>query len=251
VKRLGKIVVCLASGLVLNAGARAANVVLPDNPYAPISAHNIFHLNPPPAAGAATDATPPPKITPTGIMTIFGTRQVLFTVDGVSKPGQPGKPESYILSEGQRQDDVEVTRIDEKAGVVTFNNHGTVQEIPLVKAPEVSTTTPAQGRLVPMPNVPSPKGDNSGRGSFGGGPDAARNRGGGNDSTLTPVQTGAGYSAGRQQLQNTMTPMTPEVQMLMIAAQHAKAQQEGDPVAAIYPPTPIDAEAGVVPPPSP
>ncbi len=250
-KRLGKIVVCLASGLVLNAGAGADNVVLPNNPYAPIVAHNIFHLNPPQAADAATNATPPPKITPTGIMTIFGTRQALFTVDGMSKPGQPGKPESYILSEGQRQDDVEVTRINEKSGVVTFNNHGTVQEIPLVKTPEVSTTTPAQGRLVPMPNVPMPNGDNSGRGRFGdrsaGGPDAARNRGGGDDSTLTTVQTGAGYS-GQQLLRNTMTP---EVQMIMIAAQHAKAQQEGDPVAIIYPPTPMDADAGVVPPPSP
>jgi hypothetical protein len=45
--------------------------------------------------------------------------------------------------------------------------------------------------------------------------------------------------------------MTPEVQMIMIAAQHAKAQQAGDPIAAIFPPTEIDAEAGVVPPPTP
>jgi hypothetical protein len=45
--------------------------------------------------------------------------------------------------------------------------------------------------------------------------------------------------------------MTPEVQTIMIAANHAKAQQEGDPVAALYPSTPIDADAGVVPPPPP
>lgn len=187
---------------MLNAGAGAANVVSPNNPYAPIVERNIFHLNPPQAAGdAAADATPPPKITPTGIMTIFGTCQALFTVDGVNKPGQPGKTESYILSEGQRQDDVEVTRIDEKSGVVTFNNHGKVQEIPLVKAPDIS-------------------------------------------STSTPASSG--YFA-QQQSGNTITP---EVQMIMIAAQHAKAQQEGAPEAIIYPPTPIDDEAGVVPTPS-
>jgi hypothetical protein len=247
VKRLGKIVVCLASGLVLSAGARADDAVLPDNPYAPIVARNIFHLNPPQAADAATDATPPPKITPTGIMTIFGTRQTLFTVDSVSKPGQPGKTGSYILGEGQRQDDVEVTRINEESGVVTFNNHGTVQEIPLAKAPEVSTPMPAQGRLVPTPKVQTPNGNNSGRGRFGVRPDAARNRGGGADSVLTTVPPSAGYS-GQQQPRNTMTP---EVQMIIIAAQHAKAQQDGDPAAVIYPPTQIDADAGVVPPPSP
>jgi len=40
----------------------------------------------------------------------------------------------------------------------------------------------------------------------------------------------------------------------MIAANHAKAQQEGDISAPIFPPTPIDADAGVIPnesPPSP
>jgi hypothetical protein len=59
---------------------------------------------------------------------------------------------------------------------------------------------------------------------------------------------GGGYSS--QPPQNTMTP---EMQMIMIAANHAQAQQAGDPTAPIFPPTPIDADAGVVPngPPSP
>ena len=47
-KRLGKIVVCLASGLVLNAGVRADGIVLPNNPYAPIVVRNVFGLNPTP-----------------------------------------------------------------------------------------------------------------------------------------------------------------------------------------------------------
>src|SRR5208283_1188296 len=66
-KRLVKIAVCLASGLVLNAGARADDGGLPDNPYAPIAVRNVFSLNPPEAVDAASQAEPPPKITPNGI----------------------------------------------------------------------------------------------------------------------------------------------------------------------------------------
>src|ERR1039458_7407646 len=85
-KRLGKIVICLASGLVLNAGARADDGVLPNNPYAPIVVRNIFALTPPPPADAGPPADPPPKITPNGIMSIFGQLQVLFKVAGTAKP---------------------------------------------------------------------------------------------------------------------------------------------------------------------
>ena len=95
-KRLGKIVVCLASGLVLNAGARADDGVLPNNPYAPIVVRNVFDLNPPPPADAGQPADPPPKITPNGIMSILGQLQVLYKVAGTAKPGQPAKDEFYI-----------------------------------------------------------------------------------------------------------------------------------------------------------
>ena len=252
-KRLGKIVVCLASGLVLNAGTRADDGVLPNNPYAPIVVRNIFGLNPPMPAEAGPPAEPPPKITLNGIMSILGRLQALYKVAGTPKPGQPAKDESYILSEGQRQDEIEVTHIDEKASLVTFNNHGTVQELLLVKAnpPPVSTPMPAQGGPVPAQNFRGPNGENNSRipsrlgGGPAGGPGAARNRGRGDGSPLTTVPTRAGYSGQQQQPQNTITP---EVQMIMIAAQHAKAQQEGDPVAALFPTTPIDPDAGVVPP---
>jgi len=263
-KRLGKIVVCLASGLVLNAGARADDGVLPNNPYAPIVVRNVFDLNPPPPADAGQPADPPPKITPNGIMSIFGQLQVLFKVAGTAKPGQPAKDESYILSEGQRQDEIEVIQIDEKNSLVTFNNHGIVQELTLVKAnaPAGSTPTPAQGRPGPTQNFTAPSGDNSGRGRMGGrsagGPGAARNRGPGNGSdnynngmgdgsALTTVPTRAGYSgqsgpSGQQQPQNTMTA---EEQMVLLAAQHLKAQQEGNPMAPIFPPTVFDKDAGI------
>ena len=80
-------------------------------------------------------------------MSIFGQLQVLFKVAGTAKPGQPAKDDSYILSEGQRQDEIEVIHIDEKASLVTFNNHGTVQEIPLdQRAGGLHTPMPASGR---------------------------------------------------------------------------------------------------------
>ena len=255
-KRLGKIAVCLASGLVLNAGARAGDAVLPNNPYVPIVIRNVFDLKLLPTNDVnATQADPPPKITPNGIMSIFGQLQVLFKVAVPAKAGQPAKDEPYILSEGQRQDEIEVIKIDEKNSLVTFNNHGTVQELPLARANAPAGSAP--GGSAPSQNLAAPNGNNSGRGHFGGRPGgggfgAAQYRGAGNDANQNPnpqsiIPTSAGYS-GQQQPQNTISP---EVQMIMIAAQHAKAQQEGDRTAAIFPPTPIDAEAGVAPPPPP
>jgi len=255
-KRLGKIVVCLASGLVLNAGARADDGVLPNNPYAPIVVRNVFDLNPPPPADAGQPAEPPPKITLNGIMSIFGQLQALFKVTGTAKPGQPAKDDFYILSEGQRQDEIEVTHIDEQAGLVTFNNHGTVQELPLVKAnpPAVSTPMAAPGGPVPTRNLTAPNGENSGRGRLGGrspgGPGAARNRGMGNGLPLTTVPTSAGYP-GQQQPQNTpQNTLSPEAQVILMEAQRAQWQQEGNPAAAIIPPTVLTPRnsAGGVPP---
>jgi hypothetical protein len=189
-KRVAKIAVCLAGGLVLNTVLQASDALPSNNPYAPIVTRNIFGLNPPQAADAA-DANPPPKITPTGIMTIFGTRQALFTVDGVIKPGQPGKNQSYILSQGQRQDDIEVTRIDEKSGVVTFKNHGVVQEIPLTKAPANAIPAPVTPAVTP---------------SFGS--RAGRSNG---DTSRTIQTRGSGFT---QQSQPSQQPMTQEAQII-------------------------------------
>jgi hypothetical protein len=200
-KRVGKIVIYLASGLAFNASLQAGDVLLPNNPYTPIVAHNMFGLNPPQTAAASADVNPPPKITPTGIMTIFGSRQVLFTVDGAGKPGQsPGKSGSYILSEGQRQDDIEVTRINEKSGVVTFNNHGVVQEIPLTKAPTITTPTVPTPITVNSRPVATPFA-NSGNNNNGN-LRATPTRGSGStqqsQSTLTPEAQIVGMEVNRQ-----------------------------------------------------
>ncbi len=43
-----------------------------------------------------------------------------------------------------------MTSIDEKKGLVTFNNHGIVQELPLANAPTLTTPTPVS---VPAPGL--------------------------------------------------------------------------------------------------
>ena len=204
----GKIAVCFVGSLALNTGLGA------DTPYVPIVERNIFGLNPPQVV-APTAPEPPSTITLNGIMTIFGTPQALLKVAVPPRPPEPAKEESLILGEGERQDDIEVTHIDQKAGVVTFNNHGVVQEIPLVKAPPITTPTP-----VVMNSSFAPPGN---------GPGQSPNMG---NSSSPPAQP----------------QLSPEEQMIMIAAQHAKAQQAGDPMARIFPPTPLDQAAGITPP---
>jgi hypothetical protein len=241
-KCLGKIAACFVSGLVLNTSLCA------DNPYAPVVERNIFGLNPPQVV-TPTAPEPPSTITPNGIMTIFGTRQVLFKMTVPPRPPEPAKEVSCILSEGQRQDDVEVTHIDEKAGVVTFNNHGVVQEIPLVKAPPISTPTPVvmnsgfSAPGAPFGGYRSPGGGNSA--PFGNRPGQNPNIGnnGGNSGNSSGANYGSSSSSAPAQPQ-----LSAEEQMIMIAAQHAKAQQAGDPMAKLFPPTPLDEAAGITPP---
>ena len=147
-------------------------------------------------------------------MTIFGTKQALFYVDVPPHPPQPATQKSYILSEGQSEDDIEVTRIDEKTGVITFNNHGVVQEIPLVKAPPITTPTPVVMRSTPDMRPAFGRDFNTGR--------------------------------GEQPSMNNVTKLTPEERMVIIAAEKAKAKQEGNPIWKIFPPTDLDEAAGTV-----
>lgn len=256
-KRAGTIALCLVSGLTLGVSLRAEDAALPGNPYAVVVARNIFGLNPPPVVDPnAVVVEPPVKIIPNGIMSIFGNLQVLFKV--AAKPG--GKDASYILMEGQRQDEIEVTKINEKAGIVTFNNHGIVQELPLVVTAPTPTPSQPTGGRPGMPTIapgiaPGAVGGNPGNSPFmnrfgnrggqsGGGNNATG--GGNNGANLRNVPTRGG-DTGNSQRGN----LSAEEQTIILAAQHAKLQQEGNPAAAIFPPTVIDAEAGVVPTPAP
>jgi hypothetical protein len=213
-KRLQKIIVCLLGIRVLCVHAATNGVVSPDNPYAFIAMRNVFGLKTP-TTTIVQPAQSPPKITPNGIMSIFGQWQVLFKVS----KGQ-SKDAFYILNEGERQDDIEVMHIDKKAAVVTFNNHGVVQEIPLdntqtIKAPILArneSTSSTDSKPYALPESYPPEFIRARTPDYlGGGPDAAQN---------TNFQTS-----------------TLEERIVLIEAQRAYLKSQNDPAADSLPPT--------------
>jgi hypothetical protein len=230
--RIGSILICLAGGLVLSTISRADDTLPPGNPYGSIVKRNVFALNPipPPDANPQPDGPPPPKITLTGITTIFGPPEALFKVAGVRRDGKPPQDESYIFREGESQDDVEVTTIDVDKKAVTFNNHGVVQQIPLVAGAASAGTAPTQ------PAFARPFGRPFMRGGMGG-------QGGGPGGFQRPF--GNGFRPGNN---NTYNPnpqsnLSGDDQQALIAAQHAAAIANNNPAAALFPPSPYDGEA--------
>jgi hypothetical protein len=248
-KRAGNFLLCLAGGVACHVFARAAGDALPDNPYALVVTRNVFGLNPPvPVVTATAPTDPPPKITPNGILSIFGHTQVLFKA-AVARPGQAAKDESYNLSEGQSEDDIEVVRIDEKNGIVTFNNHGTVQELPLIAGAASGGEPPAaagpvnmQGG-VPMPGVMPNGGNGLASPLGGGGALGGRNPNLGNGGNYPSASGGpnfGGNSYSGNSGQPSQEAISPEVQVIMmeknrIDTQDAVNQGKMPPL----PPTPL------------
>ena len=253
--RLHVALLLAVSGLPLFAAAVIADPA--DRPYTTIMQRNIFALVPIPT-NAPVDpnaATPPPKITPNGIMTVFGRLQVLFKVAVPAKGTQPAKEDSHVMSEGDREDDIEVQKIDEAKAIITFNNHGVVQQLPL-SATGSSGGAPAAtatASFVPPGMNPALSGGPAGAlgmaGRFG------RNRSApavvptppppSDASASQPFSTEGmtpttgGYVNQRGIFQPAAVQMSPEEQTLMIEAQRMKYQQEGNPIANALPPTAI------------
>ena len=200
------------------------------NPYQAIVTRNMFGLVPIPT-GPPPNATPDvalPKITPNGIMTLFGKLQVLFKV---SKPGQAaGKEDSYVMSEGDRQDDIEVEKIDEPSATITFNNHGTIQELALV--PGKATGGGAVPALPGMPGHPPGLVPRIGLPSGGAAPGVAFGQrssvhnGSVNPGAANPMAgglPGSGMSSSSNG-SKTQAPLTPEEQVIMIEANRMVTQ---------------------------
>ena len=182
-------------------------------------------------------------------MTIFGNLQALFKVAEKGTPGQPAKDESYVLSEGERQDEIEVVKINQADGTITFNNHGTIQELPLVAA---SPTSPAgggpgmgaginpgmTGRQMPMTPAERTAMMMQGRGT-GGSASPGMNAGGSGAGfgTASPSQGGINYinSTPSQAAQGT-SQVTPEQAALNMELQRAQWQKTGNPAVKIIPP---------------
>jgi hypothetical protein len=141
------------------------------------------------------------KITTTGVMTLFGSPQVIFKVSDPSS----GPEKQYVLSEKQRRDDIEVVSINLTNGTVIFNNHGVKQVIPLPRASVIGATAPDTNGLpvsFPHPAIPRPGGLGSG----------------------VPPYLGGDQNTG----QSSQPTLTRDQQILMIEAQRAYYKSQGD-----------------------
>src|SRR5581483_197922 len=209
------------------------------NPYSQIVTRNIFGLNPP-----VVETNPPDntliKISPNGIQNFLGTVKVLFKTTG-------GKKEQfYALAENQGQDGITVQKIDQKNGIITFDNHGTVQTLPLTEptggGAAATTANPAggQGNFNPQggnnengnPNRFSQFGRRgggfNGRGNNANGGGSSDNSG---DSNLRTVPT--------RVYQPEASTMTPDEAAIKLEQNYAAAADAGDPAAKLYPPSPL------------
>ena len=230
------------------ADAATPGAVASGQPYASIVTRNMFGLVPIPVVdpnASLPPVDPPPKITPNGIMTIFGKLKALYKVAAKPKQGQPPKEDSYVLSEGERQDEIEVVKIDQPNGIVTFNNHGVIQELSLASPDNTTPATSAPSALPGgMPPAPSfnpgmpggltPQERNAmRRRSLGGMP----NNNGGNPGGGPAFGGGAANTPSASSI--PQQDFTPEQQVILIEAQRAKFLDEGNPAASILPPTPL------------
>lgn len=232
--------------------------VTPDdggNPYEAIVGRNVFSLKPPPPPPNPEDLIkkdPPPKIRLQGLTTILGRRQVLFKSQTPAKPGQPAKDESYVLSEGERQGEIEVVAIDENAGTIRFKNHGIEETLnmkddadkPVLGAAPPPVTAPPGVAPRPVPGVPQPAGAGNpvvsvpgGVTTFGGSPGSIPQRQiRGTTATAGSVPTG--FNRPVQTTQQAQQPqLTPEQQIVLMELQ--REQNKNNPSFPPLPPTPL------------
>jgi len=140
---------CRAKTLLWIAGSLAVAVTTDaitqdSSPFDRIVVRNVFSLKspaPPPDPELLKPA--PPTIELQGTSTILG-KLVLFKVKA-TRPGD--KDESYILSEGQRKDGIEVKVIDEKSGSIQFDNHGTLQILTMAENSSKPSKSPVAGGI--------------------------------------------------------------------------------------------------------
>ncbi len=152
-KRGDKTLICVLAALSLMGPVNAISD--PSlNPYLGIVDRNVFGLKPPPPPpDPEANKPPPPPITLTGITTILGNKRALMkTAPTVAKPGEPAKEQSYILTIGQRDGDIEVLDIDEKAGSVKVRYAGTESTLTFDKnGPKIAATPLPAAPAIPVP----------------------------------------------------------------------------------------------------
>ncbi len=229
--------------LCTTAWAEDGDLALNNNPYTPIVTRNVFGLLPIPPA-TPVDTAPvvaPPKITLNGITTIIlGSKEALYKVAMPAKPGQPAQDQSYMMGEGESDNDIQVVKIDTDADVVIFNNHGTIQQLPLTAAGNISSgaVSPAGGAAPGLP-LPGNRFRRPGGPGFGGG----HVPGGNANPAQTPDAGSAPVASGpvNPQVYNPgASEMSPEAEALLIENSYNQAKGgtgKFSPPPEVFPPT--------------
>jgi hypothetical protein len=227
----------LLSAVVLSASTGILVAATPGRPYEAIVDRNIFGLRPPTPPPAPPENKPPPgNITLTGITTILGNKRALLHVSTPARPGEAAKEENFMLTEGQRDGNIEVLEIDERAGSVKVNNAGQVTTLSFekngAKLMASAAPTTAAGGTVPMP-IPGPGGS---LGNPGTRAIPTRNvRGGQQNPSATEVSANAGF--GQSGAPTPPITVDPDVQNILIEAQRMHFQEKGDDTHKIFPVT--------------
>lgn len=116
-------------------------------PYKKIAARNVFGLNPiPPPPQVVDIRLPPPKILLQGIDTICGRKQVLFKLSIPARPPNQASEASKVMSEGDRDGDIEVLAIDVARQEVRFRNNGEEE----TRTMKDDAAKPSSGGMSPM-----------------------------------------------------------------------------------------------------
>jgi hypothetical protein len=256
------LLLCAEGGLVWATSA--------ENPYTGIVERNVFGLKPPsaPPVDPSSIKPPPPKVILNGISTIFGTKKAILKMTPPAEKGQPAKEQSFILSEGQRDGELEVIQINENAGAVLVNDYGTVTNLTFdANGPPKTASSPTPTGAQPPafggfnpPNLPgNPSGGmraiptrtlrlpGTGGPTYGNPQPSASNEGGANLQTQGMALGGApGYPQPPQE-QNPVQNLSPEAQAVLTEAAYQQAKAKNDPTAAIYPPSAMDPTRNATP----
>lgn len=124
------------------------------NPYEAIVGRNVFGLKPPTITALPAVAPVAAAITIKlqGISTILDRKQVLLKVKTAARPPEPAKEQSYLWSEGQGENEIEVLTIDAANGIVTIKSHG--ETLPPLTMKD-DAEKPAVGAALPGPAAPN------------------------------------------------------------------------------------------------
>jgi len=160
-RRLLKFCFGLGCVTVLCGGSQGVAGEQAPNEYAAIARRNVFGLREP---VIKQDDPPPqvqlPKVFLTGITTVSNYRLAFLKTQSLAKPGGTAVELYFRLSPGQKQGEMEVVEIDEKAGRVKIIYGGTPMELTFDRdAPKSNPPANLAGQPGAMPNPPNASGD--------------------------------------------------------------------------------------------